>query len=136
MASISGPDPKLLPRQAPLTAKQLGRLSVLRWQQPGKWVDWRTAPDRPSLTYLEGRRLEAAAATADPGLTLDQTTARRFLKANSDLLGLREATTELVSTSAVRDDLGYTQVRFAQKYAGLSVWPCALMVQLQMRSEP
>ena len=32
MASISGPDPKLLPRQAPLTAKQLGRLSVLRWQ--------------------------------------------------------------------------------------------------------
>ena len=93
-------------------------------------MDWRTAPDRPSLTYLEGRRLEAAAATADPGLTLDQTTARRFLKANSDLLGLREATTELVSTSAVRDDLGYTQVRFAQKYAGLSVWPCALMVQL------
>lgn len=125
--------PSLEPRQTPLTDRQLRGLSELRWRQPGKALAWRTGPHRHSLTWLAGRLLEPAADVARDGMNIGETTARRFLAAHADLLALESPETELELRSGTRDSLGYTQLRFDQRYHGLRVWPCALMVQLDPR---
>ncbi|MFN0127631.1 MAG: hypothetical protein ACKV19_13200, partial [Verrucomicrobiales bacterium] len=123
----------LIPKQAPLSDAQLRQLALLRWRQPGKYLDWRTSPEKPALTYLAGRQLEPATPIPDPGKSRHATTAARFLQRHAELLALRSPAVELSLRSESTDTLGYTQLRFDQHHAGLSVWPCSLMVQCDPR---
>ncbi len=120
---------RLAHRNFPLSDTQWAALSRLRWKSPGKYVEWRSAAQKPVVIYLEGRRLEAAAAAAEPGRTLAETTARRFLRRNADLLGAGDGETAWHLDHETTDTLGYTQVRFDQRWRGLEVWPGAIMVQ-------
>ena len=121
--------PDLLYQGAPLPPERLAALNRLRWQVPGKRLDWRTAAEKPVVTYLQGRRLEPAADAAEPGRTLAETTAVRFLRKNEVLLGAGDADTSWRLIRETEDDLGYTQVRFSQYWQGLEVWPGAAMLQ-------
>jgi Zn-dependent metalloprotease len=120
---------ELRPRQTPLDPTQRRALERLRWATAGKWVDFRTAPHTPAITLLRGRLLEPAAERPDPGLSLAETTARRFLRRNQDLLGLRDTDENLLLLAESTDPLGYAHLRFATRYRGLTVWPSALTVQ-------
>ncbi len=116
-------------RGAPLERDQAAELVRLAWRVPGKRVEWRTAAAKPVVTYLEGRRLEPAAERPEPGLDRHATTARRFLRNNAKLLGAGDADRNWSLTGTTTDDLGYTQVRFTQRWRGLEVWPGALTLQ-------
>lgn len=119
----------LLPKYAPLRPEQVAALGDLRWNTAGKFVDYRTAPENPTISYLKGRQLERAAEESELGRSLEETTARQFLRKNDELLLLANTDENLVLRSEQTDDLGYTQMRFATAYEGLPIWPSELMVQ-------
>ncbi len=120
---------ELAHRGAPLTAAQHSALGRLRWNSPGKQVEWRSAAQKPVLTYLEGRRLEPGAAAADPGRSLAATTARRFLRKHAAAFGAGDADEAWRLQDESRDELGYTQLRYTQHWQGLEVWPGGMTVQ-------
>ncbi len=120
---------ELRPKHAPLRVGQIAALGRLRWNTAGKFVDYRTSPENPTISYLRGRQLERAADEAEPGRTLAETTARNFLRRNDELLLLDDTDANLVLRSETTDRLGYTQLRFATGYEGLPVWPSELTVQ-------
>ncbi len=116
-------------RGAPLTQAQTAALARLRWQVPGKHVEWRTAAEKPVITYLEAARLEPAAEAAEPGRSLAETTAARFLRSNAGLFGAGDPDSAWRLRQENRDILGYTHTRFAQYWQDLEVWPGGVTVQ-------
>jgi len=122
-------NPSLVPPPAEFTAEQLAVLSDLRWRS-GKYLEVRGNSDNQTIRYLQGLSLEPPAETTLPGLSLAESTAISFLERNRELLLLKEPAQELASMGETRDELGYTQVRYEQRYQGLPVWPAGLTVQL------
>lgn len=78
------------------------------------------------------RRVRAAVAPAgvDPRQAADVQTAREFLRANRDLLLLKDPDVELLLVHYQQDELGRRQLRFEQRHLGLAVWPCEVTVHL------
>lgn len=116
-------------RGAPLDQRQTASLARLRWKVPGKHVEWRTAREKPVLSYLQAARLEPAAASAGEGLSPEATTAMNFLRNNADLLGAGNPETAWRLEREERDGLGYTRMRFVQRWEGLEVWPAGITIQ-------
>ncbi|MBX3746655.1 MAG: M4 family metallopeptidase [Verrucomicrobiae bacterium] len=123
------PRPDLVPPPARFTEAQLARLAELRWRS-GKQLEVRGNARNNTLRLLEGLSLEPPAGRPDPGQSLAATTASRFLERNRDLLLVADPIVELAAVREVRDDLGYTQIRYEQQYQGLRVWPASLTVQV------
>jgi Zn-dependent metalloprotease len=123
------PNPSLVPAPAKFSEKQLAALSDLRWRS-GKQLEVRGNSDNNTIRYLEGLSLERPAETAAPGQSLAATTAGNFLERNRELLLLKSPAEELAQTQETTDTLGYTQIRYEQRYEGLSVWPAGLSVQM------
>jgi Zn-dependent metalloprotease len=91
-------------------------------------------PNRTPL-LLKGalqRRVPAAVALAgvDARQASDVETAREFLRANRELLLLKDPDVELVLVHYQEDELGRRQLRFEQRHLGLPVWPCEVTVHL------
>ncbi len=127
---LSGHQPQpLVPLPAQFSEEQLAGLADLHWRS-GKQLEVRGNAANHTIRFLEGLTLEPPAAQAAPGLSVAETTARSFLQRNRNLLLLREPGVELVEARATRDELGYTQLRYQQRYQGLPVWPAGLTVQL------
>ncbi|MBE0542652.1 MAG: M4 family metallopeptidase [Verrucomicrobia bacterium] len=122
-------NPSLVPPPARFSDAQLAALSDLRWRS-GKQLEVRGNADNNTIRYLEGLSLERPAETPAPRQTLAETTAGNFLQRNRELLLLSNPGEELARTQETRDELGYTQIRYEQRHAGLPVWPAGLTVQL------
>ena len=131
--SVRHIEPSLQPKSAVPTADQSAALGKLRWQS-GKQLEVKL-DQNGSIAYLEGMRLQPGADEADPGKSLSQTTASRFLQDKAKLLQIADPTTETSLVSETQDDLGYTQVRFCQRFSGLEVYPADLMVQLNPKGD-
>lgn len=123
------PRPELVPSPARFTEAQLARLADLRWRS-GKQLEVRGNEENNTIRLLEGLSLEAPAEAPGPGQTLAATTASRFLERNRDLLLVADPVVEFAAVREVRDELGYTQIRYEQRYQGLKVWPAGLTVQI------
>ena len=115
------------PRSARFTEDQQARLAQLRWQS-GKHIDVRSFNENGTIDFLRGQRLESP-VEPDSGQTVAAATAERFLSRNGPLLLLEDPQDELALLSETGDRLGYTQLRYEQRYGGLSVWPSGLLVQ-------
>ena len=129
-APLSRPQGQVGPNSmTPWTRAQATRLAALRWRS-GKQLKAAPRDENGTVRYLSGWRLEEAAASAAPGLTLAETTAFNLLEHNSALLRIEDAASEWELDSSVTDKLGYTHVRFQQSYQGLEVWPASATVQI------
>ncbi|MEM7383824.1 MAG: hypothetical protein AAF514_02670, partial [Verrucomicrobiota bacterium] len=119
--------PDLRPRPAHFSPAQLARLAQLRWQS-GKHLEVRSFNPNSTIDFLRGSRLEAP-AEPEPGESIPHATARRFLASNAELLLLSDPSAELSLVRESVDTLGFTQLRFEQRYNGLRVWPAGITVQ-------
>lgn len=103
-------------------------------QRVGGAVDVRfRGPTGPALR-IKGPALERPEADPAPGGDREREvrTARRFLRNNRVLLGSVDPDQEWVLERQERDSLGRQQLRFAQHYRGLPMWPCELTVHLDL----
>ncbi len=131
--TVKNIDPSLLPKSAVPTAEQIAALGKLHWQS-GKQLEYRL-DGNGSVSFLEGMRIQPAAGAAEPGFSLEATTARQFIKDKTKLLQLKDPEAETTLASESKDELGYTQVRFRQKFNGLEVYPADLLVQLNPKGD-
>jgi Zn-dependent metalloprotease len=119
---------RLRARRSALRPAQAAALDALRARARGRVELWmRSESGTPRL--LRGDGLERA-ERARPGRDRDVETARRFLRAQRDLLRLADPDRELVLERRAEDALGRTQLRFGQRHAGLRVWPAERIVHL------
>jgi bacillolysin len=101
----------------------------------GQDVEVYLRPGNQTVAQIRGRMLTPAvsafalASETERGLI----TARKFLLENRDLLRLDDPERELRVVTAERDELGRQQVRLAQVYGDLEVWPTGISVQLDRR---
>src|SRR5437867_381666 len=85
-----------------------------------------------TVMQVKGRILERATsgvALATLG-SLDERTARNFLRANRALIRIADPDNELVLVDQESDGTGNRHIRFSQVYHGLPVWPASLSVHL------
>lgn len=100
-------------------------LAALRARLGDLEVRWRAQAGTPRQVRAAG--LQAAVRA---GKGADEDTARAFLRAHRDLMRVEDPDAELRLERRRRDELGRTQLRFAQRYQDLPVWPAELIVHL------
>lgn len=114
----------------PLPPAQSLALLELR-QRVGEDLRVRFRPGTGAPLLIQGPGLQRRATpVGKAGLSLEESTARDFLRGNKDLLRLEDPDLELILRSRETDELGLRHLRFEQRYAGLPVWPCELIVHL------
>ncbi len=124
--NLSRPTPSAASRW---TTEQAAQLAALRWRS-GKLLRAGARNENGTVRYLSGWRLEEAAVSSDPGMTLAETTAFNLLENNSELLRIDDAEEEWELVSSTTDELGNTHVRFQQAFQDLEVWPGTATVQI------
>ncbi len=62
--------------------------------------------------------------------------ARDFLRSHRALLNLIDPDEELLLESKLQDNIGYTHLRYAQRYFNIPVWPAELIVHLDPTGNP
>ncbi|MEG6550176.1 M4 family metallopeptidase [Desulfocurvibacter africanus] len=65
-----------------------------------------------------------------PDKEADLAAAMEFLLSREELLGLQDSARELALQAYTTDELGRRQLRFAQRYKGLPVWPAEILVHV------
>ena len=116
-------------RSVRLNERQRSALRQLRWHK-GQQLVVRARKEDNSIMYLKGRNLQEPVAANGSGLPADEVTSRIFLRRAGDLLLLENPDNELRLVRKVRDNLGYTQLRYEQSYSELPLWPAQLNVQI------
>ncbi len=103
----------------------------------GKDVTLTRRPGVGTPMQIRGERLQerVEVVQSSGGTDSATATARAFLRANRQILGLADPDSEMESRKPVDDGLGYRHVKFAQRYRGLSVWPAELIVHLDARGD-
>lgn len=89
----------------------------------------RLRPGSATPRSLEGDVLEPAAGGGSGGLA-DRATALRLLRRERALFRMHDPDAELALEREETDPTGRRHLRFAQRYAGLRVWPAELIVHL------
>ena len=117
-------------RNHPLTRSQQAALSRMRWKSPGKMLEWRSASQKPVISFLRAPRLQEGASEREGELTREATTATHFLRDWQEAIAAGPADAAWQLRDEQTDGLGYTQVRFDQRWQGLPVWPGAITVQV------
>jgi Zn-dependent metalloprotease len=99
-------------------------------QRAGTPVEVRLRGSGGPPAMIRGGVLHAAPPAQGWDRTSDERIAREFLRANRTLLQLGDPDQELALTRHDIDQLGRRNLRFAQTYRGLPVWPADLRVHL------
>jgi len=87
-------------------------------------------PHAGTPRQIKGRRLQRASRTGVSEAERAKRTARRFLRANRDLLRIEDPDRDVVLRHMHRDHLGRRHLRYALSYRGLPAWPAELIVHL------
>ncbi|HEX6865376.1 MAG TPA: hypothetical protein VF414_21285, partial [Thermoanaerobaculia bacterium] len=86
-------------------------------------VSFKVRPGVGTPMQIRGSRLQKVHGT-------ELATAQSFLSANRSLLRLQDPGRELAAAGRFRDELGFSHLRFEQRYQGLRVWPAEVLVHL------
>ena len=87
-------------------------------------------PDNSTPIQIKGYPLMKAVGGDGTTAEQNENTARTFLRENASLLLLDNPDKELRILATETDSLGVVNIRYAQTYAGLDVWPAQLSVHL------
>lgn len=87
-------------------------------------------PDNSTPIQIKGDPLMRAIGSGGTLADQNENTSRAFLRENASLLLLNDTDKELRVLASETDNLGMVNIRYAQTYAGLDVWPCQLSVHL------
>jgi len=87
-------------------------------------------PDNSTPIQIKGYPLMKAVGGGGTTAEQNENTALTFLKENASLLLLDNPDKELRVLASETDNLGMVNIRYAQTYAGLDVWPAQLSVHL------
>lgn len=110
-------------------AQQIG-LAQLQ-QKAGPDLQVRIRPDAGTPLLIKGKSLEPRfSGLARANASLEEMTARSFLRSNKDLLRIDDPDLEFRLIKSETDELGYHHLRFEQWRGDLPVWPCETMVHL------
>jgi Zn-dependent metalloprotease len=87
-------------------------------------------PDNSTPIQIKGNPLMKAVGGSGTIAEQNEKTASTFLRENATLLLLDNPDKELRLIASETDSLGMVNIRYAQTYAGLDVWPAQLSVHL------
>ena len=90
-------------------------------------------PDNSTPIQIKGYPLMKAVGGGGTIAEQNENTARAFLRENASLLLLNDPDKELRILASETDSLGMFNIRYAQTYAGLDVWPAQLSIHLDAR---
>lgn len=118
-----------------LAAARAREASSLSSGASGKTLARRAADDaetriRPSTGTPMLLRAPAPQSSARAFQQSGESSARSFLRAHREVLGLDDPDGELALERDTIDELGHRHLRFSQRYAGLPVWPGEIAVHL------
>lgn len=120
-------------REARPSGRQRAAVGRLR-QQLGSSFDVRLRAPQGTPRQVRGACLERAHGWFDRAAS-DYSTAQTFLRDNRDLLRLEDPDQELALQKRQEDHLGRRQLRFAQRYRGVEVWPAELIAQVNAQGD-
>jgi len=87
-------------------------------------------PDNSTPIQIKGNPLMRAIGSAGTFAEQNENTSRTFLRENASLMLLHDPDKELRVLASETDSMGMVNIRYAQSYAGLDVWPSQLSVHL------
>jgi Zn-dependent metalloprotease len=119
---------------APSTGQQATLARLERFAKSNFQARFREHSGAPLM--IKGSTLEPRfSGFAKSDSDRSERTALNFLRANRELLRISEPDQELVLTEHKSDELNFHHFRFEQRFKGLPVWPCELMVHVNPAGE-